>query len=205
MTHTWPIHGPHDQYTPWLIHKRPSWQTFDSHLTRIWPKWPMIDPYMTRMTYIYNPWLTHIGPMWPMYDQWLTHVWPILPTCDPWFTYIWPKNGHVGNIWVNQPGVIIIWVRWIKYWSTMVYYMGHIGHVYVNHGSVTHGSHWSLVGICGWNMGCKGHIWVNHGIYWSYGPCTCHSGVIYRSYGSYMGYDVGVTYGSYWFSVGHTG
>ena len=59
-------------------------------------------------------------------------------------------------------------------------------------------------------MGRKGHMWVNHGIYWSYGPCTCHSGVIYRSYGSYMGYDVGghlwvilVFCGSYGLTMGH--
>ena len=91
--------------------------------------------------------------------------------------------------------------------------MGQMDQILVNHG-ILYGSYRSC--IC---QSWVSHAWVILVISGLYAGqiwvvrVTCGSTMGYIGHmvhvrvtqGSYIGYDVGVTYGSYWFSVGHTG
>ena len=77
--------------------------------------------------------------------------------------------------------------------------MGHIGHVYVNHGSVTHGSHWSLMGYMRVKYGSYGsHV----GQPWDIFGHMVHVGVTQGSYIGHMGHIWVMMWGS---PMGHIG
>ena len=110
-SHGWPIWPIHD---PIHTHIWPIRDPCDSYMTHGWPTWPMYDPYLTHMT---NAW-----PIitWLIVDPCMTrmtYLWPYDPY-DPWLTHVW----HI-----HDPYELCMTHGWS--------YMGHLGHMWVNHRS----------------------------------------------------------------------
>ena len=94
--------------------------------------------------------------------------------------------------------------------------MGQMDQILVNHG-ILYGSYrscicqswvsyaWVILVISGLYAGQIWVVRVTCGSTMGYIGHMVHVRVTQGSYIGHMGYDVGVTYGSYWFSVGHTG